>query len=63
MSLEKLGAKVKSVWGSTLYHIEDLPYNAKEYLPQTYTQFKNKNEGVKVRFMPKTPGKGDLPFP
>ena len=63
MSLEKLGAKVRSVWGSTLYHLEDLPYNPKEYLPHIYGKFREKSAGVKVREMLKTPLKGDLPYP
>ena len=42
--LKKLGTKtsikIESVWGSTLLHIDDLPINAKEVAPGTFTQFR-----------------------
>ena len=36
-AMKKYNARVESIWGSTLYHIDDLDYNPKEYLPNTGT--------------------------
>jgi hypothetical protein len=35
-----------SLWGSTLHHIDDLPYNPLEYLPHVYTSFRKANVDV-----------------
>ena len=55
-------AEVKSLWGSTLYNIEDLPFKPAE-LPHIYGKFREKSEGVKVRKLVPTPKKNELPFP
>ena len=52
-----------SVWGSTLHHIDDLPYKPLEYFPHVYGNFRKKQEDVKVRPLVPTPVKGDLPLP
>jgi len=54
---------VKSLWGSTLHHIHDLPYNPNEFLPHVYGELKRENAGTKVRELVATPKKGDLVFP
>ena len=61
--MEKNKARVESIWGSTLYHLDDLDYNPKEYLPHIYGKFREKSAGVKVRDLVKSPAKGDLPYP
>lgn len=60
--LKKASVSVDSVWGSTLHHIDDLPYNPKEYLPHIYGKFREKNAGIKVRPLLEAPKKGELPF-
>jgi len=39
------GLKVTEVWGSTLYHREDIPYRSAAAIPDTYTQFRKEVEG------------------
>lgn len=51
------------MWGSTLYHIDDLPFNPNDALPHIYGKFREKSEGTKVRALLPTPKKGELPFP
>ena len=34
------GAKVTELWGSTLYHRQDIPYKNIDSIPNTYTQFR-----------------------
>ena len=34
------GAKVTELWGSTLYHRQDIPYKNVDSIPNTYTQFR-----------------------
>ncbi len=55
--------EIEEVWGSTLYHIDDLPYNPREHLPHVYGRFRTKGAGVKVRSLLDAPRKGELPFP
>jgi len=50
-----LSVKIESVWGSTLYHIDDLPYQPKEYLPHIYGKFREKTASVRVRPLLETP--------
>ena len=50
------------IWGSTLHHIEDLPYDPQEYFPHVYGNFRKKQEAVKVRPLLESPQKGELPF-
>ena len=49
------GIKVMSLWGSTLYHIEDIPYNVKQ-IPNTYTSFRKEVEKCSVRNLNPIPG-------
>ena len=51
-----------SLWGSTLHHIDDMPYDPVEYMPHIYGNFRKKGEGLKVRDLLPTPEKGSLPF-
>lgn len=37
--------KVQTFWGSTLYHIDDLPFSHIKRLPDIYTQFRKEVEG------------------
>ena len=47
------GAKVTELWGSTLYHRQDIPYKNIDSIPNTYTQFRKvqANQTV-VRYFP-----------
>jgi deoxyribodipyrimidine photo-lyase len=38
-----------SVWGSTLHHVDDLPYNPRKYLPNVYTKFVREGADTPVR--------------
>ncbi|XP_057535925.1 blue-light photoreceptor PHR2-like [Amaranthus tricolor] len=42
------GVEVKYFWGSTLYHLEDLPFKLEE-MPINYGGFREKVQGLKVR--------------
>lgn len=42
------GVEVKYFWGSTLYHLEDLPFKL-ENMPTNYGGFREKVKGLKVR--------------
>jgi deoxyribodipyrimidine photo-lyase len=53
---------IESIWGSTIYHKDDLPFKPSE-LPHIYGKFREKSEGTKVRELVPTPTKGSLPFP
>jgi deoxyribodipyrimidine photo-lyase len=58
-------AKLRSMWGHTLYHIDDLPYlpNLSD-LPDIFTPFKNKVESkCAVREVLASPSQGELPVP
>ena len=37
------------IWGSTLHHIDDLPYDPHEYFPHTYGFMRKKQDNVRVR--------------
>jgi hypothetical protein len=54
---EPLTAKVESVWGLTLHHLNDLDYDPNEYLPHIYGKFRERNLNVKVRPLLPTPTK------
>lgn len=56
-------ARVVQIWGSTLHHIDDLPYDPIEYCPHVYGFFRKKHADVKVRPLLDTPTKGQLPLP
>jgi deoxyribodipyrimidine photo-lyase len=55
--------QIESIWGSTIYHIDDLPYKPATELPHIYGKFREKSEGTRVRALLPTPKKGELPFP
>ncbi|XP_078446568.1 photolyase/blue-light receptor 2 [Wolffia australiana] len=47
-AMEEEGLEVKFFWGSTLYHIEDLPFDL-EQMPSNYGGFREKVQGLGVR--------------
>jgi deoxyribodipyrimidine photo-lyase len=58
-------AKLKTIWGHTLFHIEDLPFSEDlSDLPDVFTPFRNKVESkCVVRKVVPAPKIGDLPLP
>lgn len=56
------GADIVPIWGCTLHHIDDLPYDPAEYFPHTYGFMRKKQENVKVRKLLDSPEAGSLPF-
>ncbi|OAY49511.1 blue-light photoreceptor PHR2 [Manihot esculenta] len=42
------GVEVKYFWGSTLYHVDDLPFKLED-MPSNYSGFKDKLQGVELR--------------
>lgn len=65
LALEKMGAKVESVWGSTLFHLNDLPFSTPDLknMPDVFTPFRNKVEKVcSVREVLSPPKKSELPL-
>ncbi|KAL6957902.1 1,3-beta-glucanosyltransferase [Sarracenia purpurea var. burkii] len=42
------GVEVKYLWGSTLYHVDDLPFKMEE-MPTNYGGFKEKVQGLEIR--------------
>ncbi|WOL16012.1 hypothetical protein Cni_G24794 [Canna indica] len=53
-AMEEEGIEVKYFWGSTLYHIDDLPFEL-EHMPTNYGGFKEKLKGVALRKAIDTP--------
>ena len=51
-----------SLWGSTLHHIDDLPYDPYDFCPPSYSSMRRKQEEVRVRDLLPTPQAGSLPF-
>ncbi|KAG0453616.1 hypothetical protein HPP92_024920 [Vanilla planifolia] len=47
-AMEAEGVEVKYFWGSTLYHIDDLPFQL-EQMPSNYGGFRDRMQGLKVR--------------
>jgi deoxyribodipyrimidine photolyase len=47
-AMEKEGVHVKYFWGSTLYHVEDLPFRL-EAMPSNYGGFREAVKGLEVR--------------
>ncbi|KAL5701298.1 deoxyribodipyrimidine photo-lyase [Ranunculus cassubicifolius] len=47
-ALKEEGVEVKYFWGSTLYHLEDLPFSLDD-MPSNYGGFKEKVQGLEVR--------------
>lgn len=62
MRIADANCDIISIWGSTLHHIDDLPYDPHEYFPHTYGFMRKKQEQVKVRPMVDSPEPGSLPF-
>jgi hypothetical protein len=60
---DPISAKIESVWGLTLHHLNDLDYDPNEYLPHIYGKFRERNLNVKVRPLLPTPTKNQMPFP
>lgn len=46
--LKDEGVEVKYFWGSTLYHVDDLPFKLED-MPTNYGGFREKVKGLKVR--------------
>lgn len=42
------GVEVKYFWGSTLYHLDDLPFSLED-MPSNYSGFREKVKGLNVR--------------
>jgi hypothetical protein len=42
------GVEVKYFWGSTLYHLDDLPFKLED-MPSNYGGFKEKVQGLEIR--------------
>lgn len=47
-AMETEGVEVKYFWGSTLYHIDDLPFEL-EGMPSNYGGFKERVQGLNIR--------------
>uniref|UniRef100_A0A2P2L6C2 Photolyase/cryptochrome alpha/beta domain-containing protein n=1 Tax=Rhizophora mucronata TaxID=61149 RepID=A0A2P2L6C2_RHIMU len=47
-ALKDEGVEVKDFWGSTLYHIDDLPFTLND-MPSNYGEFREKVKGVEIR--------------
>uniref|UniRef100_A0A7S0N2B6 Photolyase/cryptochrome alpha/beta domain-containing protein n=1 Tax=Pyramimonas obovata TaxID=1411642 RepID=A0A7S0N2B6_9CHLO len=47
-AVKDMGAELKLFWGSTLYHLEDLPFTL-EQMPTTYGSFRERVQNVKIR--------------
>ena len=62
-ALRDVRGSLKPLWGSTLYHLDDLPYDADlRDLPDVFTPFRNKVESrCAVRAPLRTPAAGALP--
>ena len=57
-----LSVSLESIWSSTLFNLNDLDYDPKEYLPHVYGKFREKSTNVRVRDLLPTPQKKQLPF-
>lgn len=59
------GARLAEIWGNTLYHIDDVPFDRKLHdLPSVFTPFRNKcEESSSVRSPKGAPERGSLPLP
>ncbi|PIA61347.1 hypothetical protein AQUCO_00300710v1 [Aquilegia coerulea] len=47
-AMKEEGVEVKYFWGSTLYHVDDLPFSLEE-MPSNYGGFREKVQGLEVR--------------
>jgi len=50
------------IWGSTLHHIDDLPYDPHTYFPHTYGYMKKKQVDIRVRELLSSAESGSMPF-
>lgn len=50
------------IWGSTLHHIDDLPYDPHEYFPHTYGFMRKKQVDIRVHELLPSPEAGSMPF-
>ncbi|KAF8036694.1 hypothetical protein BT93_C2413 [Corymbia citriodora subsp. variegata] len=51
----KMGPRLNLIWGSTMYHIDDLPFST-DHLPDVYTQFRKSAESkCRIRDCVKVP--------
>ena len=57
-----LSVSLESIWGSTLYNLNDLDYNPSDWMPHVYGKFREKSQKVRVRDLLPTPQKKELPF-
>lgn len=58
------GGKLELLWGHTLYHMDDLPFESVAAMPDSFTPFKNKCEGrASVRALLPSPKAGELRLP
>lgn len=65
-SLKATSSKLELFWGSTLYHLDDVPFSRPRLsdMPTVFTPFKQKCENMaQVRTCYPTPTKGSLPIP
>eukprot|EP00878_Enallax_costatus_P001665 GHUV01001818.1.p1 GENE.GHUV01001818.1~~GHUV01001818.1.p1 ORF type:complete len:492 (+),score=141.61 GHUV01001818.1:197-1672(+) len=53
-ALDKAGAALKVMWGNTLFHVEDLPFQLPN-MPSNYSDFRNALRGKAVRSPVETP--------
>jgi deoxyribodipyrimidine photolyase len=53
---------IHRVWGSTIYHIDDLSFDS-SLLASTYTKFRSQSDGTQVRKLLPNPSKGSIPLP
>ena len=49
------------IWGTTLYHIDDLPFDPLKEFTNVVTEYKKKVKDVKVRSIMASPAHGSLP--
>ncbi|XP_042475302.1 blue-light photoreceptor PHR2 [Macadamia integrifolia] len=47
-AMKEEGVEIKLFWGSTLYHVDDLPFKLEE-MPSNYGGFKEKVQGLEMR--------------
>lgn len=58
------GGELEMIWDSTMYHLQDLPYDELQRIPDVFTPFRKRvEEQSAVRKLLPTPKKGELPFP
>ena len=50
------------VWSTTLYHIEDLGYNPKLFIPSSKGKFIDRTANVKVRHLIEIPLQQEFPY-